>query len=240
MYILLFVSFFYISFAQGQTKPFRFGISLYPNVSAPLYITDGANQWQADIWREVEQPKFSFGGNAFVELKLAKRKTISLGLGYLNYGEQTKKISAGGFSFPDQLDPFYGFVKPKDSLGKIEFRNTYTTHSVEVPINFRFYFRDGFYTSAGLSMLAQIAHRQTTWQQIQGEPATRETRNDDREELRPLNLGLNAAFGYTFLQRKKVNLFLAANVQYIAFGIMQDVVLNRNYISAGIVTGICF
>jgi hypothetical protein len=227
--------------ATMAQRNFRIGFSVYPNASLPLFVTNGSNQWQADIWRDVEQPKFSFGGNAFVEFKLAQRKTLTIGLGYLNYGERTEKLSFGDFSFPEEIDPFYGFVRPTNPSGpKGEMRFSYTTHSIDLPISYRYYFNGGFYTSAGMSLLAQVAYKQTLWKKLEGERATRETTDDNRVELRPLNMAVNASLGYTFFQRKKVNWFVAAQVQHVVFRVMQDVPLNRKYISGGIVTGILF
>ncbi len=217
------------------------GFSLYTNVSATLYVADNNFQNQVDIWKEVEQPKFSFGANAFVEYELAKRKTITIGLGYLNYGEQTKKYTIENISFPDEIDPFYGFVRPQNESGpKGETRFIYTTHSIELPVSFRYYFRNGFYTSAGTSLLTQLAYKHTQWKKLEGQSATRETTNDDRVELRPINMAINASLGYTFFQRKKVNWFVAAQAQHVVFGVMQDANINRKYISGGIVTGILF
>lgn len=222
-------------------RNFRLGFSLYSNVSLPLYVADNSNQWAADIWRDVEQPKFSFGANAFVEYELAKRKTITIGLGYLNYGEQTKKYSSEGFSFPEEIDPFYGFVRPQnESSSNFEWRNVYTIHSIEFPMSFRYYFKNGVYTAAGMTLLAQITQIRFNWKKYQGESPTKTFINEYNGTLRPINMAINASLGYTFLQHKKVNWFVAAQVQHVVFGVMQNVNINRKYISAGITTGILF
>jgi hypothetical protein len=238
--VLIFL-FMLSTLAAMAQRNFRIGFSLYPNISSTLYVADNSYQNQVDIWKEVEQPKFSFGGNAFVEFKLAKRKTLTIGLGYLNYGERTKKYSFGDSSFPEELDPFYGFVRPQNEVsGSYEWRNIYTTHSIEVPLSYRYYFNSRFYTAVGMSVLTQIAHKRTHWEKFEGQSAACETTDDNRAELRPLNMAVNASLGYTFFQGKKVNWFVAARIQHVLFGVMQDVDINRKYISGGIVTGILF
>lgn len=224
---------------HAQTSPWHFGVSTYTNYSFTMYSAEPESQWAVDIWKDTEQPKLSFGANIFTEYSFSKRLGLSIGLGYLNYGEQIK-VDFDGFTFPDQLDPFYGFVKPTGSIPNAKFRFIYAVHSVEIPIQIRYEIWRQLYVKGGLSLLTQFRYTKTDWKKVENEKATRDTYTDNRYTLNPLNLGVNASVGYTFFPTTKVPLFIGLNTQYVAFGVMHDVTLNRKYISAGIEVGVRF
>ena len=240
LYAFLISSLCCISVMHAQTTPWHFGVSTYTNYSAPLYSAEPESEWAVDLWKDVEQPKLSFGANVFVEYSISRRLGLSIGLGYLNYGERTNKHNFDGFTFPDTLDPFYGFVKPTGPIEGGEIKFIYTTHAVEVPVQLRYTFGQNWYVQSGVSLLGQVRYIQTNWKKIEGEKATRETQTDNRVTLNPLNLGVNAGVGYTFFATKPAQLFVGLNAQHVVFGVMQDVSLNRKYISAGIQVGVRF
>ncbi len=225
--------------SYSQARAWHFGVSTYSNYSATIYVYEPGNEEIAERWKEIEVPKFSFGANMFAEYAFSKRLSFSVGLGYVNYGEQTKKWDVN-FSFPDQLDPFYGFVKPTENLPPTEVKFIYTTHAVEIPLQVKYSFKSGFYVQGGASALQQFKHTSTFWKKTEDEKATRETRNNTEADLLKLNMAVNAAVGYTFFARSPVNWFIGLNAQHVLFGVMDDVPLNRKYISAGIVTGLRF
>lgn len=239
LYAFLISSLCCISVMHAQTTPWHFGVSTYTNYSKPLYISEPETEWMGDVLKEVEQPKLSFGANIFTEYSISQRLGISIGLGYLNYGEKIN-MSTSGFTFPDQLDPFYGFVKPAGTIADMEMQIFYNVHAVEIPIQIRYAISQQLYVKGGLSMLNQFRYTQTNWKKIEGEKATRETQTDNRVTLNPLNLGVNAGVGYTFFATKPAQLFVGLNAQHVVFGVMQDVTLNRKYISEGIEVGVRF
>ena len=226
-----------IGFLHAQTSPWHFGVSTYTNYSAPLYVSETETEWMVDVWKNVEEARLSFGINFFSEYALTPNLSVSVGLGYLNYGDKTKKYSIGNYAY---FDPFYGLVQPSGDIPDAQVRYIYSTHAVEVPVQLRYTFGQNWYVQSGVSLLGQVRYIQTNWKKIEGEKATRETQTDNRVTLNPLNLGVNAGVGYTFFATKPAQLFVGLNAQHVVFGVMQDVTLNRKYISAGIEVGVRF
>lgn len=226
--------------ATAQKRGYQFGFSNYTFASFPLYIADASAQQQVDALRNVEIPKLGFGVKGLVAFRITKRWVVHTGLGYLNYGAQTKKYAFDDFSFPDEIDSFYGFVLPAENAENLNIRFIYTIHSLEIPLAFRYQLKNRFYIDGGASLLAQLANKSTYWQKIEGKPATRKTTKDNKAELEPINMAINASFGYTLFQHKKANAFVALRAQHVAFGVMQNVPINRKYITGGIEIGVLF
>jgi hypothetical protein len=235
--LLCFVSFSYV---HAQTNPWHFGVSTYTNYSTPFYHPEPGSERQAEQWKDIEQPKLSFGVNLFSEYVFTPRLSVSIGLGYLNYGDQVKTES-DGFTFPETLDPFYGFLRPTNPVEVPEkTRFIHTTHAIEIPIHVKYSFVNGIYIQSGISALSQFRQTNTVVSTYKDGNTTRETNTDETHDLRNLNIALNTGFGYTFFAASPVNWFVGLNTQYVLFGVMHDVPLNRTFLSAGITTGVRF
>jgi len=240
MNLLLIFSLLGSQILQAQTSQWHFGVSTYTNYSTPFYHPEPGSGWSVDLWKDIEQPKPSFGVNLFSEYVFTTRLSGSIGLGYLNYGDQIKTVW-DGFTFPDQLDPFYGFVRPTNPVEVPEkTRFIHTTHAIEIPIQVKYSFVNGIYIQSGISALSQFRQTNTVVSTYKDGNTTRETNTDDTHDLRNLNMALNAGVGYTFFAASPVNWFVGLNTQYVLFGVMQDVPLNRTFLSAGITTGVRF
>lgn len=228
------------AFASGPKGRLKFGVGFYPNVSNSIISSTPEIAWAADYYHEIKRPKFSFGGNLFLEYAMGLHSRIIFGLGYLNYGDQTKQFTTD-FTFPGEIDPFYGFVQPTAVPENSAIKFIYNYHSIEIPVQYKYAWQGGVYAQGGASAVINIAQTQTLWQKTDGEKATRNTTDHSQSaNFRALNIGLNAGAGYTFFKQSKVNWFVGLNAQYLVLPVAIDAAINRTYFSGGLATGILF
>jgi len=239
-FVVIFCSIAFAISANAQTSPFKFGVFLYPNFSNNILIVADGHEDAAQFWDDLEIAKPSFSANIFVAYNLTPKLSVSLGLGYANVGERTKKFATGSLTFPEAIDPFYGFVKPSGNLPSTETRFVYNHHFVEIPVQIKYSIAKNFYVQSGPSLMVALAHTSTQWKKTDGEIATRTTREDTQTDFRSSNFALNFGLGRSFSYRNSFEWFVGVNGQYLFQGISSNAKINRKYYSVGLVTGILF
>lgn len=218
---------------EAQESKFNFGVNLFPNYSLGIVSNDGTvPSYIESVYKDNETWKPSLSVGAFVELKLNKKSLLGAGVGYQNNGERTQKISS---NYP-------GFYSPggRPVFEDIETRAVYSHHNVEIPLYFRYMLSSRIFLSAGTSGIINMANRISRITYYDDKPKEKTTVDDKSADYRRFNISGNIGFGFDYLKTKKMSLYAFPYVQYGFLGNAENAPLNRNFLSAGLSTGIRF
>lgn len=230
--ILIFIfTISYTLFAQDESKlNHTFGFQIYPNLA--FSFVKPVNEIQ-QIPEGNHEPKFSFGANFFKEFRLKSNFFLGCGLGYYNFGYQTKIFTEGNGYIPTWSG---GYVPPPERVKYIT-----NFHNVELPVYAKYKINKRLHATAGTSVLYNVSAT-----------ITKKNYDDDLNEIqsktenhlsfyanRDFNASIFATFGADYFQGKKITLFIDLKCQYILFNLTKAP-LTHKVLSAFISTGIRF
>lgn len=222
---ILLISFY--SSGQAQDKDFHFGFCIYPNYSIGMITNDGSvSVDMQNYYEDIEIGKPSISGNIFVEYNFTNKFSSSIGIGYQNCGEKTKK-----------QDLTYN---TSDPLLGTHVRFVYNHHNLEIPLLFKYNITNEIYVTAGTSGIFNIYNTSTSKMYFENKSTERNTNEDNSTSFRKINLSLNAGIGFIVLSKEKFSLFSQPAFQLGLLGISKNAPLNRKMISTGLILGIKF
>ncbi|MEX1191035.1 MAG: outer membrane beta-barrel protein [Brumimicrobium sp.] len=229
---LLFMLFCLVTI-QAQESKFDFGINLYPSYSFGMMSNDGSTPGSVQNgFSNIERGKPSISGNLFVEYKLNTKSAIGFGLGYQNNGQRTKKMD-----LIFNVDPVLG-IQENDPDQPTEGQFIYNHHNLEIPVYYKYKFKNQFYILLGVSGIINISNTTTSKLFYADGTKEREVNEDNSTDFRTFNVFGNLGFGMDYLNTDKITLFVHPYVQMGVLGVSKNASLNRNILSLGISTGI--
>ena len=218
---LVILAFFFtcnVGWSQDQKK-MELGVDLFPNYSIPIVSNSGNTPFTTTTVRRIlESWKPSFSANIFGEYRLGEKSTIGFGFGYQNFGEQTIRVTQTGY----------------------DFWLVYNFHNLEIPLYYKYKFRNRFYIILGTSTLLHLSNS-CSGKALYFDGSKHTYKNDEAtfDDFRKFNLIGNFGLGFDYLNTEKISLFIKPYTQFGGFlGIWQQKDLYRYYLSIGISTGI--
>lgn len=207
----------------AQNSPFNYFIEVSPAVSFALLNKQGeVSDGLVEAIRDSERPKFNLNFNFGVEYALNSRASIGLGLGYL----QTGMVTKADLYITQSGDPLVFSSKLVDRF-----------HNLRIPLFYQHNLNDRYFVRAGVSAIYTFGYDRITTLEDNDGNKTKNKTNSSNDGLSILNLGLDLAYGYNFIQNDSYDVYLQPYLHYHLFGVMKDVPLNRNMLNAGITAG---
>jgi len=217
-------------FGFSQDKKFHFGIKINSFYNEDLYINDGnLNNRVEEIIKENEIGRISYSGSVFVSRSLSKRLSLSLGIGYMVNGMQTKLFS--NFTTIDGSPA-------NDPLFPKSFHASYHRHHIEIPFNFNFKLNKRLEVLAGLNTTINIQNLQKTTLIYNNGGKEITIRPSDLDSFRKINVYSTLGFNYDFISKEKISIFVQPFFQVALLKTFIDVPLNRRPMHFGISLGV--
>ncbi len=215
-----------LSSGIAQESKFNIGGSIFPHLSSRILVNDNAPNGLEEVTIDISAGRVALSGNIFIAYEFSPKALLSIGLGYINFGERTQRIDL----IPAMPDPAIP--------NQIRFINTY--HNVEIPVNFQFYLTPKLYANGGASGIINITNTAKSIGYFEDGSVDRTSATDNSIGFRRLNATINLGFGIDLIQNENLNFFIGPYAQYTILGLAQKASLNRKFLSTGFSTGIHF